>query len=125
MPCVRLSQARIKTKTSDVAFANLELGSDYDLLFRWFVGLGIEDMVCDATTFTKNRDRLFEGEWRASSWPGCCLRRARGLDLKGVKLMVPAENQAPVEALGELPIAGPAYEEAGYATFLYSFRRPR
>ena len=35
---------------------------DYDLLFRWFVGLGIEDMVWDATTFTKNRDRLLAGE---------------------------------------------------------------
>ena len=35
---------------------------DYDLLFRWFVGLGIEDTVWDATTFTKNRDRLLEGE---------------------------------------------------------------
>jgi transposase len=33
---------------------------DYDLLFRWFVGLGIEDAVWDATTFTKNRDRLLE-----------------------------------------------------------------
>lgn len=35
---------------------------EYDLLFRWFVGLGIEDAVWDATTFTKNRDRLLEGE---------------------------------------------------------------
>src|SRR5580693_7494747 len=35
---------------------------DYDLLFRWFVGLGIEDPVWDATSFTKNRDRLLEGE---------------------------------------------------------------
>src|SRR6516162_1642380 len=35
---------------------------DYDLLFRWFVGLGIEDAVWDATSFTKNRDRLLEGE---------------------------------------------------------------
>ena len=34
---------------------------DYDLLFRWFVGLGIEDRVWDATTFTKNRDRLLDG----------------------------------------------------------------
>jgi transposase len=34
---------------------------DYDLLFRWFVGLGIEDPVWDATTFTKNRDRLLDG----------------------------------------------------------------
>ena len=35
---------------------------DQDLLFRWFVGLGIEDPVWDATTFTKTRDRLLEGE---------------------------------------------------------------
>ena len=35
---------------------------DHDLLFRWFVGLGIEDAVWDATTFTKNRDRLLDGE---------------------------------------------------------------
>ena len=31
---------------------------DYDLLFRWFVGLGIDDAVWDQTTFGKNRDRL-------------------------------------------------------------------
>jgi transposase len=30
----------------------------YDLLFRWFVGLGIDDEVFDASTFSKNRDRL-------------------------------------------------------------------
>src|SRR5271169_2759940 len=35
---------------------------EYDMLFRWFVGLGIDDPVGDATTFTKNRDRLLEGE---------------------------------------------------------------
>src|SRR2546430_2696710 len=34
----------------------------YNLLFRWFVGLGMDDPVWDATTFTKNRDRLLEGE---------------------------------------------------------------
>jgi transposase len=32
-----------------------------DLLFRWFVGLGIEDAGWDATSFTKNRDRLLDG----------------------------------------------------------------
>ena len=31
---------------------------EYDLLFRWFVGLGIDDAVFDASTFSKNRDRL-------------------------------------------------------------------
>jgi len=31
---------------------------DYDLLFRWFVGLGIDDRVWNHSTFSKNRDRL-------------------------------------------------------------------
>jgi len=35
---------------------------DYNLLFRWFVGLGMDDAVWDPTTFTKNRDRLLEGD---------------------------------------------------------------
>jgi len=35
---------------------------EYNLLFRWFVGLGIDDPVWVATVFTKNRDRLLQGE---------------------------------------------------------------
>jgi transposase len=35
---------------------------DYSVLYRWFVGLGMDDAVWDATTFTKNRDRLLEGD---------------------------------------------------------------
>ncbi len=35
---------------------------DYNLLFRWFVGLGVDDPVWDVTVFTKNRDRLLAGE---------------------------------------------------------------
>jgi hypothetical protein len=31
---------------------------DFDLLFRWFVGLGVDDPVWDATVFPKKRDRL-------------------------------------------------------------------
>ena len=31
---------------------------EFDLLFRWFVGLGIDDPVWDATSFTKNRERV-------------------------------------------------------------------
>ena len=34
----------------------------FDLLFRWFVGLGIDDPVWDHSVFSKNRDRLLEGE---------------------------------------------------------------
>jgi transposase len=35
---------------------------DYNLLYRWFVGLSPDDPVWDATTFTKNRERLQQGE---------------------------------------------------------------
>ena len=35
---------------------------DFNLLFRWFVGLGLDDEVWDASTFCKNRDRLLEAE---------------------------------------------------------------
>jgi transposase len=35
---------------------------DYDLLFRWFVGLGVDDAVWDQTSFGKNRDRLLAGD---------------------------------------------------------------
>ncbi len=35
---------------------------EYNLLFRWFVGLGIDDPVWVPTVFTKNRDRLLQGE---------------------------------------------------------------
>jgi len=39
---------------------------DYSLLFRWFVGLGIDDAVWAPTTFSKNRDRLLNGEIAAA-----------------------------------------------------------
>jgi transposase len=35
---------------------------DYNLLYRWFVGLSPDDPVSDATTFTKNRERLQQGD---------------------------------------------------------------
>src|SRR5215467_12734616 len=35
---------------------------DYNLLFRWFVGLNADDPVWDATVFTKNRDRLLQAD---------------------------------------------------------------
>jgi len=35
---------------------------EFDLLFKWFVGLGIDDGVWDHSTFSKNRDRLLDGE---------------------------------------------------------------
>src|SRR5260370_27986019 len=35
---------------------------DYNLLFRWFVGLNMDDHVWDPTTYTKNRERLLRGD---------------------------------------------------------------
>src|SRR6478672_2711298 len=35
---------------------------DYSVLYRWFVGLSLDDPIWDATTFTKNRDRLLDGD---------------------------------------------------------------
>lgn len=39
---------------------------DFNLLFRWFVGLGVDDPVWDASTFSKNRDRLLDGSVAAA-----------------------------------------------------------
>src|SRR5271168_4557672 len=35
---------------------------EYNRLFRWFVGLGFNERVWDASSFTKNRERLLSGE---------------------------------------------------------------
>ena len=42
---------------------------DFDLLFRWFVGLGIDDQLWNHSTFSKNRDRLLAGDVAAEFWP--------------------------------------------------------
>src|SRR5256885_14569309 len=35
---------------------------DYSILFRWFVGMNLDEPVWDVTVFTKNRDRLLDGD---------------------------------------------------------------
>ena len=35
---------------------------EYDLLFRWFGGIGVDDAPWEHSTFSKNRDRLLEGD---------------------------------------------------------------
>jgi len=39
---------------------------EYNLLFRWFVGVGMDDAVWSASTFSKNRDRLLDGDIAAA-----------------------------------------------------------
>lgn len=53
---------------------------DYNLLFRWFVGLNMDDPVWDASTFSKNRDRLLEGGVGERFFQGV-LRQAREKNL--------------------------------------------
>ena len=49
---------------------------EYDLLFRWFVGLGVDDPAWDHSTFSKNRDRLLDGDIAAKVL-GAVLAQAR------------------------------------------------
>jgi transposase len=49
---------------------------EYNLLYRWFVGMSMNEEVWHPTVFTKNRDRLLEGEI-AEEFFGVVLRQAR------------------------------------------------
>ena len=53
---------------------------DYNLLFRWFVGLNADDEVWDATVFSKNRDRLLEADV-AKEFLARVVAQARAKDL--------------------------------------------
>jgi transposase len=53
---------------------------DYNLLFRWFVGLNMDDAIWDATVFTKNRQRLLQGNI-ADAFFAAVLKLARQRDL--------------------------------------------
>jgi transposase len=50
---------------------------DYNILFRWFVGLNLDDAVWGATVFTKNRDLLLEAEV-AKDFLALVVEQARG-----------------------------------------------
>src|SRR6266481_1427618 len=49
---------------------------DYNLLFRWFVGLSQDAAVWDVTVFTKNRERLIAGDIAAQFMRRCSTRTA-------------------------------------------------
>src|ERR1044071_1739422 len=53
---------------------------EYNLLFRWFVGLNMDEAVWVPTVFSKNRDRLLEGDI-AEKFFAQVLEQARGEDL--------------------------------------------
>jgi len=47
---------------------------DYSLLFRWFVGLNMDDPIWDVTVFTKNRQRLLAGNIADAFFAACSSR---------------------------------------------------
>ena len=53
---------------------------NYNLLFRWFVGLNMDDSVWDVTVYTKNRERLLSADV-AQKFFDLVLGEAKGLDL--------------------------------------------
>jgi len=61
----------------------------YNFLFRWFVGLSIDDPVWDPTVFSKNRDRLLTGEVAGGFFTAVVEQaRAHGLLTRGIKLRI-------------------------------------
>jgi len=58
---------------------------EFDLLFRWFVGLGVDDPAWDHSTFSKNRDRLLDGDIAAKFL-------AAVLSQPGVKRLLSSEH---------------------------------
>jgi len=67
---------------------------DYNLLFRWFVGLSVDAAVWDETVFTKNRERLIEGDIARKFM-------AAVLDQGSVKALLSDEHFSVVAALLE------------------------
>lgn len=53
---------------------------DYSILFRWFVGLGLDEAIWSPTTFSKNRDRLLQSEIAAAFFDAV-VTQARTADL--------------------------------------------
>jgi transposase len=53
---------------------------DYNRLFRWFVGLNMDDPIWDVTVFTKNRGRLLDGDI-AEAFFQAVLKQARQRNL--------------------------------------------
>lgn len=61
IPLEKLLQAMLLQAFYSIRSERL-LMERYDLLFRWFVGIGVDDGAWDHSVFSKNRDRLLEGD---------------------------------------------------------------
>lgn len=97
----------------------------FDLLFRWFVVLGIDDAVWDHSTFTKNRDRLLAGDVAAqflsTVLAGRCVKRLLSSeyfsvdgpliqDWASMKSFRPVEEPRPGAGPNEPPLASGGHD---------------
>jgi transposase len=83
---------------------------EYNLLFRWFVGLNLDDPVWDVTVFTKNRTRLLEADI-AKKFFHLVVEQARGLNLLSDQHFT--VDGTLLEACASLKSFKPAGETAG------------
>src|SRR6187401_1288152 len=105
---------------------------NYNLLFRWFVGLGVDDAVWDHSTFSKNRDRLLAGEI-AAKFLGAVLAQPRvkrllssdhfsvdgtlieaWASMKSFRPKSPSSGEDPRNGSGEPPLSGGRNAEANF-----------
>ena len=71
---------------------------NYNLLFRWFVGLNLDDPVWHPTTFTKNRDRLLAGDVAAAFFDAVAAQARQAVSAVGRALH---RGRHPIGGVGE------------------------
>ena len=88
---------------------------EFDLLFRWFVGMGVDDRAWDHSTFSKNRERLLEGDIAAKLLNAVMAQpRVKRLlstdhfsvDGTLIEAWASMKSFGPKDGSGELPTAG-------------------
>jgi transposase len=72
---------------------------DYSVLYRWFVGLSLDDTVWDATVFTKNRDRLLGATLLTRNVPQLIDAIAYTVQIERRKLSVAGQEQTKGDVL--------------------------
>ena len=96
---------------------------EYDLLFRWFVGIGVDDYAWDHSTFSKNRDRLLEGDI-AAKFLAAVLAQPRvkrllssdhfSVDGTLIEAWASLKSFRPKDGSGEPPVGGGRNAEADF-----------
>jgi transposase len=65
---------------------------DYSILFRWFIGLSLDEPIWSPTSFSKNRDRLLDSCARGDSWCGRGSVHQRGAVARGAARNRPSRH---------------------------------